>query len=328
MVSREDVAERAGVSSMTVSRVISKKGYVSEKTRIKVEQAIKDLNYIPNKIAQNLVSQKSNVIAMIVQDITNLYYMQLLEEMIEIVNQQGYTVSLYCIADGDMNRILDDIISNHPIGIVNMALFSCEKKYYDLFRTSGVRTINFDVQTSCMLHIDYEPAMSAAMKLLKSTGHRHPVYLAGLKEDIGQSDDRIKLYEKMAGEFGYGSFGKHILFGQYPDQKALTEGYRLMNELLSKETERPDAVFCLNDMMAIGAIRAARDKGLNIPEDISVIGCDGVNLAEYLPIKITTMKLDIKSQAKKYTEYILGTTANNQLNLSPELKIGESVRLK
>lgn len=76
MVSREDVAERAGVSSMTVSRVIAKKGYVSEKTRIKVEQAIKELNYIPNKIAQNLVSQKSNVIAMIVQDITNLYYMQ------------------------------------------------------------------------------------------------------------------------------------------------------------------------------------------------------------------------------------------------------------
>lgn len=328
MVSREDVAELAGVSSMTVSRVIAKSGYVSEKTRVKVEQAIKELNYIPNKIAQNLVSQKSNVIAMIVQDITNFYYMQLLEEMIGIVNQQGYTVSLYCIADGDMNRVLDDIISNHPVGVVNMALFACEKKYYDLFRNLGVKTINFDAQTSCMLHIDYEPAIRDAMALLTRTGHKHPVYLAGLSKEIGQNDDRIKLYRKTVCEFGYEKFAEQVLFGEYPDRKAVVEGYRLMEELLCSESGRPDAVFCLNDMMAIGAIRAIEDKGLRVPEDLSVIGCDGVDLAEYLPVKITTMKLDIKSQAKKYIQYILGQTTENQLNLTPELKIGESVRLK
>ena len=124
-----------------------------------------------------------------------------------------------------MNRVLDDIISNHPVGVVNMALFACEKKYYDLFRNLGVKTINFDAQTSCMLHIDYEPAIRDAMALLTRTGHKHPVYLAGLSKEIGQNDDRIKLYRKTVCEFGYEKFAEQVLFGDYPDRKAVAEGY-------------------------------------------------------------------------------------------------------
>lgn len=121
MVTKQDVAKRAGVSTATVGRVLSGKGYVSAESRAKVEEAIKALNYRRNNLAANLRKRKSNVIAVLVEDLLNPYYMHLAEAMGRRAKEKNSIVSLHAVSDRDVRQVLDDLFSNRVCGIVNLA---------------------------------------------------------------------------------------------------------------------------------------------------------------------------------------------------------------
>lgn len=121
MVTREEVAQRAGVSTMTVTRVVTGRGYVSDATRRKVRKVIDQLGYIPNKIASGLVSGKSNRIAIVVPDLTNPYYLQVVGAMIEEAKRDDYVISVYKANEEELPQVLESLISNRVAGVVNYA---------------------------------------------------------------------------------------------------------------------------------------------------------------------------------------------------------------
>lgn len=169
MVTKQDVAERAGVSTATVGRVLSGKGYVSADARAKVEEAVRALNYRRNNLAANLRKRKSNVIAVLVEDLLNPYYMHLAEAMVERAKEKNCIVSLFAVKDRDVRQVLDDLLSNRVCGVVNLAMFTCDFSWYDIFLEEGIRLINCTA-TGPKVIVDYTQGMQEAMACLKKSG--------------------------------------------------------------------------------------------------------------------------------------------------------------
>lgn len=312
MVVRKDVAEKAGVSEMTVTRVVSGKGYVSEATRKRVQKCIDELNYIPNKIAANLVSRKSNVIAVILPDLTNPYYMQLVDEMIAAAQKNGQTVMLFRAKSDDIERVLDDIISNRVCGVVNMALFEIPVKYVERFKAMDVRLVHAGYpDDDFMLQMDYGAAMHSAFELLKKSGRKKVAFLAGFDEHQIGDDYRIKFFKRYCAEFGYDGNPSLVMAGTYPTDGIYIVGHTLACRLAETHPD-VDAVFCLNDMMAFGAISGFISKGLRVPEDMSVIGFDNLSMSEYFEPPLTTIASDIRKEAQLYVDYVSGVISGGK----------------
>ena len=117
MITRKDVAELAGVSKTTVTRVLSGRGYVSDEKRKKVKDAVEKLNYIPNMIAKNLNQKFSNIVAVLVEDLTNQYYLQIISAMNSEAMQAGMMVSMFSVNKNNINSVIEDLIANRVRGI-------------------------------------------------------------------------------------------------------------------------------------------------------------------------------------------------------------------
>ncbi len=326
MVSRRDIAARAGVSEMTVTRVVTGKGYVSEKTRKLVQKCVDEMSYIPNKIAANLVSRKSNAIAVILPDLTNPYYMQLVEEMISEAKKRGQIVMLFRTDDGEMDSVLDDIISNRVCGVVNMALFEMPIKYVKQMQAMGMRLVHGGYEDDeFSVKMNYAPAMRRAFELFRRDGRKKPAFIAGFGEHQVAHDSRIKFFREYCKEFGYDAESAPILRGNYPSEKIYVVGSTLAEQLLCEYPD-VDAVFCLNDMMAFGAVNRFKVKGLRVPEDMAVVGFDNLQISEYFDPPLTTIAADTKEEAKAYVDYIGGDIEGGICTLDCKLHLRESLR--
>ena len=144
MITRKDVAELAGVSKTTVTRVLSGNGYVSEENRRKVKNAAERLNYIPNNIAKNLNQQYSNIIAVLVEDLTNQYYLQIISAMTDEAMKLGMMVSVFSITRKNIDTVIGNLIAERVCGIVNLALYSCDKKYIEILKSLDIFLVNLE----------------------------------------------------------------------------------------------------------------------------------------------------------------------------------------
>lgn len=307
MVLRKDIAAKAGVSEMTVTRVMTGKGYVSEKTRERVQKCIDEMGYIPNRVAVNLVSHKSNIIAAIIPDLTNPYYMQLVDEMIAAAQKNEKTVMLFSVKADNVEKVLDDIISNRVCGVVNMALFEVPRKYVERFRSMNIRMIHTGYpDDDFMLNMDYGAAMREAFTLLKDTGRRKVAFLAGFDEHHIGDDSRLKFFKQYCAEFGYECDPSLILPGNYPAESIYIVGHELARRLYSEHPD-VDAVFCLNDMMSFGAVSGFSSMGIRVPDDMAVIGFDNLLMSEYFDPPLTTVASNIRKEAQYYVDYLSGT---------------------
>ena len=152
MITRKDVAELAGVSKTTVTRVLSGRGYVSEENRKKVKAAVEKLNYIPNMIAKNLNQKFSNIVAVLVEDLTNQYYLQIISAMNSEAMRAGMMVSLFSVNKNNINSVIENLIANRVRGIVNLALYTCDKRYIDILKNLGIFLINIEGGNALILN--------------------------------------------------------------------------------------------------------------------------------------------------------------------------------
>lgn len=323
MVTKKEVAEYAGVSTATVSRVINGVGYISAKTEKKVRKAIEELKYIPNKLAGNLARNRSNLIAVLVEDLINPYYMTLVDAMVERASAENYVVAVFAIKNREVRRVLDDLASNRVCGIVNLAMFTCDFSYYDIFTEAGTKLINCTADTS-MVSIDYKTGMEEAMKCLCENGYKNVAFISGLEEWLTYKDTRVKYFTENRERFGFEVNDKMILSGDYPISKAYDVGYTLALQLL-ESGEKFDSLICLTDMMAFGAIKALSGKGYKIPDDIALIGCDDLEFTEYFTPALTTISVDKRSEGFAYIDYVLGKITE-VTEIETHLKIRESVK--
>lgn len=316
MTTRADVARAAGVSMMTVTRVVLNKGYVSPDTRQKVERAIEELGYIPNKLAANLVGQNSRTIAVILRELTNPYYIHLVDAMISRAQNYGCVVILFKTDEDHLDGVMKEIISNRVMGVVNMMFTVLPDDVNRQLMEYGIKGIFTGADSDFKFTIDYEDAMREAMVRLKASGIRRPAFISGLRPELFSTDTRVRIFERYCAEL-WGMASPVILHGNYPAQESFVVGRSLMEELLKSHPDT-DAVFCLNDMMAFGAMKAVIRSGYRVPEDISIIGFDNILMSDYFNPSLSTVGVNISEEANNYVDYLVGKPKSASFMITAE----------
>ena len=306
---RSDVAKLAGVSTATVSNVINNGHMVKDETAERVWAAIEKLNYRPNMVARSLSTQRTMQIGVLLEDIHNPFYGEIVKYIEAAANRHGYFVNI-CVTSDNFDNYFDSFISRSLDGVFVAALpsqFNMEK--LDVLLESGIKLVtsgNLDVDTSRISTIEhnYEEAMTQAIDYLVELGHKDIVYLNGL-DGNSYNDTRYTTYSAYMQQLG---LPVNFMGGVYPYRTDVTSGYEQTMRLLDTGS-RFTAIICCNDMMAIGAMRALSDRGMKVPEDVSVMGFDGVLIGKYQQPSLTTMAVD----AKAFGENIF-SLLNNSIN--------------
>ncbi len=282
-----DVAEKAGVSVATVSRVINGSSNVSEKSRNKVIEAIREMNYRPNLLGRNLRRIKSERVLVLLPTISNSFYSEIVKGIEDVANRNGYNIML-CNTDSDADRekkYIKMLKSRLADGVILMASVMSREELTALSKEVPMVQCCEYKEGIPVLHIsiDNEKAAYKAVRHLIGLGHRNIGFI-GADNQFMSSILREQGYQRALSEAGIEEEPSYFCYGDYSYQS----GYRMMKQLLSLE-RRPTAAFCISDLMAIGAIRAAMEENLRIPEDLAVCGFDNIHFARMFQPSITTI---------------------------------------
>lgn len=314
MVDRIEVAKRCGVSAMTVSRVVNKKGYVSEETRKKVEKTIKELGYIPNRLASNLVRKLGNEVAIILPDLTNPYYLQVIDAMTREAKKYGYIISIFKAEENELPDILENTIAMRVAGIVNYGS-PFPKEYEKPLREIGAKVVRGDIfEAGFKLEINYRDAIFEAVKQLKEDGRKNIAFVSGMDKEYTFSDIRPKNFLEALENLGMQTGKENIFFGNYPHENAFEVGKKAAKEIINSGTII-DAAFCMNDMMALGLITGLKQYGIRIPRQVAVIGFDDTVISQCSDPPLSSIAIDTEAEARMYIEYIAGCVSNQMSEL-------------
>ncbi|WP_026694152.1 LacI family DNA-binding transcriptional regulator [Peribacillus kribbensis] len=311
MVRIADVAKLANVSTATVSRVISNAGTVKKETAEKVLEAIKKLNYQPNMLARQLRRSETKTILVVVPDITNTFFSVVLRGIESVAIENGYQVllgdarndvesetSFLTIlgqkkADGLIlltartdQKILEDLSQDFPV------VLACE--YYE---GSKLPTVSIDNVSSARKATEY----------LISLNHKRIGHISGpLNIVVGR--DRYRGFHQAMAQHGLSVDPSLIQEGEF----SFESGFNLMMKFLSLENP-PTALFAGNDEMAMGAIKAAKSKGLRVPEDLSVVGFDDIQFASIFEPALTTVAQPTFDMGQKAMRLLLNLIKDEEL---------------
>jgi LacI family transcriptional regulator len=315
----KDVAKKAHTSITTVSRVLNNSPHsVNPKTREKVLKAVRELNYRPNILARGLVMKESRTIGVIVPDISNSYYSEITHGIENIANQNGYTV-IIC----NTNRLASKALSYIKVleerqvdGIIFAGGTDAKKLLESELKKQKTKVIligNHGIDFPSV-QIDNADGACRAISYLIDQGHRNIGFIKGPPKSI-TSRERFQGYKKAMKDNRLPVKEKLIVSGNFTSQS----GYEATRLLLRPKT-KPTAIFCANDQMAIGSIKAIRESGYLIPDNISVIGFDDIELASYIRPSLTTVSVPM---------YQLGQTAmSGLLNIIQEKGVEKKVTLQ
>lgn len=286
MVTIKDVANESGVAISTVSNVLNNVEVVSEETRKKVLEAVEKLNYVPNMNARSLKSSKKNTIGLFLPSIQGDYYKMLMQAVHLQCRMRGYLLNIYVSNENTSEEIYGMIISSGVEGaiILNERL---NDKYIERIAQKKLPIVFIDREYTgdrmSSVVIDNVQGAVLAMEYLVKQGHRRIGYIHGVEN----SDDtaRFDAYTGIMEKYGLPLDDSIILRGYFEEVVAYSE----MRVLLLKGVQLPDAFFCANDEMAWGCIRALKEAGVKVPDQISIMGFDDNTLAPYYTPSITTI---------------------------------------
>lgn len=273
MATIRDVAKQAGVAPITVSRVINNSGYVNEKTRARVEAAVADLGYVPNVLARSLRSRRTGTLGLILTDISNPFWTTVARGVEDAASDAGFNVIL-CNTDEsevEQDKYLHVLMQKQVDGVLLVPARSAVEpiKFIQSQNTSVVvldRRIP-NSQTDAV-RCDSEGGAYQLTRLLLSLGHRRIAMLSGPR-GVSTAEDRVAGYRRALAEAGVDVDAAPVCYGEF----SLQSGYDMTVQVLAR-TPRPSALFAGNNFIAIGALRALRDAGLRVPEDLALVGFD------------------------------------------------------
>ncbi len=280
-----DVASEAGVSATTVSHVLSGKRLVAAATRERVERAVRELGYRPNHVARNLRTRRSHMIAVVVPDITNPFYSELTRGLADAVLGGDYGTYV-CNTDGRVDRELafvDDVMDRGVDGVVIASVSTSEQATAPLQFGTPVVCLGESIEHPEVDQVkadDGEGSCAATLHLLSRGAQR----VAMIQGPPHTGVLRNEGYARALAQSGHALNRTHTVPGDWTRQGGRTAMHRLM-----QITPRPDAVFCGNDLMAIGAMDAARELGLSIPGDVALVGFDDIDAAALVNPALTTV---------------------------------------
>jgi len=282
------VAKRAGVSTATVSHVINETRFVSDELKARVYQAMRELNYRPDAIARSLRRRRTHNIGMIVPDIAHPFLAEVARGVEDRGFELGYNVIL-CDSAGDLEReadYIDLLLEKKADGIVFVAAGESSNHIRDLIE-QGVPVVVCDrelpeVEVDTVIADNMKSGYQATQHLIE-LGHRRIGCIAG-PEELNISSKRLQGYKAALEQHGIPLREELIIQGDF----RYRGGYEATRQLLTMD-EPPTAIFASNDLMAIGAICAASELKLRIPQDVAIIGCDDIALASFTNPRLTTV---------------------------------------
>lgn len=304
----KDIARESGYSVGTVSRVLNNAPGISEKARKKITGVVKKHNFQVNRNARHLKMQARGGIAVIIKGANNMLFASIMEPLQRLIEEKNFLSLVYYIGEEEDEvehawRICQE---RNPYGIL---FLGSERGHFRkgfsrihvpcVLLTNSARDFGFDNLSS--VSTDDEEAADFAVSHLIALGHKKIGVLGGIVEYSHAARARYRGVEKAFQKAGI-PFDRERQYESAHFDTA--EGYIAMKKLLRK---MPDitALFAMSDVMAIGAIRAVRDEGLNVPEDISVIGFDGLTISSYLSPRLTTIHQDSRGIAERCVEILL-----------------------
>jgi len=294
LVTMRDVAKRAGVSVATVSRVLNDSGYVNEDTRKTVEAAIEEMKFKPNSVARSLFKKQSKTIGLIVPDINNPFFPQLARAVEDVTNESDFTVIL-CNSDDNLDKEIRyfEMLQQKYVDGVLVVSNTLKPEHISHFKFPIIALDRpLDSNIPFVTCNNYEGARKATLHLIQC-GCRKVAHISGPKH-IANANDRLKGYKDTVIEKGmYDS--DLILPAVYQIDAAKKAAF----QLLSKFPDI-DGIFAGNDVMAIGVIKAAEMLGYKVPEQLKVVGFDGIEFGEIISPELTTVSQPI---------YQMGSTA-------------------
>jgi len=329
----KDVAKKAGISPSTVSNYINNTIPISKKTSKRIEEAIKELNYIPDNIARGLRLGRTKSIGIIFAEIADPFYSSILNGIEEIAAKNGYSVLIAC-NNYDAKREKEqtkNLLSNNITGLV-FGPGGMDEDIIGLTLKAGIPFVTVDRKISdkniFSVEIDNFKSFYEATTYLIKKGHKD-IYLFSEPIIMGTLEDRFEGYKKALIDNGIKLDEKRYIFDKSLQMNRADGGYEIMQSIL-KNNIRPDAVITTADSIAIGAMKAAIDYGLGIPEDISFIGNNNSYLSKYMNPSLTTIrqpKIDLGRTAMKLLVDLIDKKQplNNHIFLETKLIERESV---
>ena len=330
MATIREVAESAGVSYATVSHVINNTRLVSPETRERVLAAMDALNYRPNALARSLRQGKTNTLGLVLPDSANPFFAEISRSIEDEAFKKGYSVFL-CNTELDTQRELFyvDVLSKKQVdGIVFVAAGDqADSLEFLVGRNMPVVMIDREVpsvEVDAVL-TDNQLGGYLATRHLLELGHQRIACISG-PSSITPSAERMIGYRKALEEAGLPYDEKLILRGDYHAQS----GMEITHSIL-KMNPRPTAIFALNDLMALGALRAAAEDGCTVPGDLAVVGYDDLEIARFTNPPLTTIAQPKKEIGIKAIELLVDRISRkdrspSRLVLPPELIVRRSTQ--
>ena len=303
----KDIARLSGVGVATVSRVLNNHPDVSEDTRRRVMAVVEEQGFQPNTNAKHLKQQTSASIAIIVKGTMNMLFAELVERCQQLLLDAGRDANLYYL-DEDANEVayaLQLCRERKPLGILflggDLEFFQAEFQHITVpcvLLTNSARELSFDNLSS--LTTDDEEAAYQVVSYLAGRGHRHIGLVGGNPSCTQISYRRVQGCQRAFETLG-------LPFDPQwcePCRYSFADAYDTTKRLLARCPELT-ALFCVSDVMAMGAIRAIHDSGRRVPEDMSVVGYDGIPLAQFFVPRLTTVRQDTERLAEQGVELLL-----------------------
>lgn len=297
MATLKEVAIKAGVSIATASCALNNSPKVSEKTKIRILEAAKELDYSPNKIARNLKKQKTETIGLFLSDLGGPFYSELIRGVQEVAIMNGYDM-IVCSTYGGVKSTAYSFLKEKAVdGAIVLAADITDEQLKSVSRKNfPIVLLDRELKSENIYNVlinNKNGAYDAANHLI-SKGHKNIGCVLG-PIDSYDANERYDGFLEAISDNGLSTNPSYIVRGGFTEEG----GYQAVRIMLSSN-KPPDAIFCTNDEMAIGAIKAIKEKKFKIPQDIALMGFDDIKLASYVRPALTTIG---------HPKYEWGTTA-------------------
>ena len=284
-----DIAKDLKVSVVTVSKVLRNQGRISEATRKRVLRRAKELNYETNWVARSLVTRRTYTIGLLLPEFTHPFFAEIARAVAQTVRPHGYHVVMSCFDEDPELESSEagSLLARQVDGFIIAS--SQPPRCLEMFKRIQERNVPYVLidrpiagLQACFVGVDNRTIGRLATEHLIARGCRRIGHLRG--PDIGIAAERLQGYRRALAKRGLPEHSRYIVAGGHTDDT----GYEGMRQLL-RASPIPDGVFCYNDPVAIGAMKAILEAGLKLPHDISLVGAGNVHYSDVLAVPLTTI---------------------------------------
>ncbi len=323
----KDVAKLAGVSTATVSHVINKTRFVSDETKRRVLGAIENAGYTPNIHARNLASGQSRTLGLIISDITNPFFPDLVKSIQERTLELGYDV-IVLNTNYEPERDAPYVQRLLELRVRGVMVLTTEMDLavIDRLLSRRIAVVFLDIGKvgphTSNIRVNYEKGVHEAVEHLLKLGHRQIAFISGPTRFKSAQFRRLAFLKTMKKHRAALRTEPVICEGDFK----LESGAQAVKELLALKN-RPTAIIAANDLMAMGALRELKRAGLQVPKDISVVGCDDIWLAKLSDPQLTTIMIPRAQIGAAAVEAVLHTNGSED-HYGREIKIGTQLLVR